>query len=68
MSEFCLECWNKIMEAKDPPRKYIISRDLDICEECGQWKRVIIREHSWYILKDAFQEWLAYRRSRKKGK
>ena len=55
MAEFCLECWNKIMETDDPPKKYLISRELDLCEECGQWKPVIIRIKWRYIL----TEWLA---------
>lgn len=48
MAEFCLDCWNKINEANDSKRKYIISKDLDLCEECGEWKNVIIAERRGY--------------------
>ncbi len=43
MAEFCLDCWNKIMGANDPPGKSIIFREPDFCEECGELKPVIIR-------------------------
>ncbi len=43
MAEFCLECWNKIMDTNDPKEKFILSRRPDFCEECRQWKPVIIR-------------------------
>ena len=35
MSEFCLEHWSKINETQD------------LCEECGQYKRVIVVERFW---------------------
>ena len=49
MAEFCLECWNKINDTNDDEKKYIISRDLDFCEECGEWKRVIVAERQGYF-------------------
>ena len=42
MAEICLECLNKIMGTDDPPKKFVISRELDLCEECGERKRVVI--------------------------
>ena len=56
MAEFCLDCWNKVMDTNDPPKKFIISRDLDLCEECGQWKRVIVRYKLRYIVAERFGE------------
>ena len=41
MAEFCLDCWNRINGTNDSPEKYIISKDLDLCEGCGEWKPVI---------------------------
>lgn len=35
MAEFCLECWNKIMDTKDSKRKFVMTRDLELCEECN---------------------------------
>jgi len=43
MAEFCLDCLNKMMGTNDPPGKYIISKEPDLCEGCGQFKPVIIQ-------------------------
>ena len=48
MAEFCLECWNKLMETNDPAEKYVLSKELDFCEECAQWKPVIVRIRRGY--------------------
>lgn len=47
MAEFCLECWNKINETQDSHWRYLLSLSKDLCEECGQYKRVIIKELLW---------------------
>lgn len=54
MAEFCLACWNKIMDTNDPPKKFILSRNLDLCEECGEWKPVIIRVKRRYLAGEWF--------------
>ena len=46
MAEFCLKCWNKINNSNDSEEIYIISKDLDLCEGCGKWKRVIVKRKS----------------------
>lgn len=48
MAEFCLECWNRINETNDGEERYVISKELDLCEGCGEWKRVIICERRYY--------------------
>lgn len=50
MAEFCLECWNRINEKEDKASKNIISKDLDLCEGCAQWKNVIIAEKKYYYM------------------
>ncbi len=50
MAEICLQCWNKINGTNDPPSKYIISKDLELCEECGKLTHVIIVERKYYYL------------------
>ena len=50
MAEFCLNCWNKINGTKDSERKYILSDYLDLCEECGECKPVIIMERKSYYM------------------
>ena len=38
MAEFCLDCWNRLNETDALPGKYILSKELDLCEGCGEWK------------------------------
>lgn len=54
MAEFCPDCWNKLMETNDPKKKFVLSRKPDFCEECRQWKPVIIRVKKRYLI----LEWL----------
>jgi len=42
MAEICLECWNKENQSKDKPIKYILSKELELCEGCGEYKHTII--------------------------
>lgn len=56
MAEFCLGCWNKIMKTADPPDMYLISKELDLCEECGELKPVIIRKKKRYLALAWLQE------------
>ena len=51
MAEFCLECWNEINESNDTENMYFLSKELDLCEECGQWKPVIIAAKPAYTLR-----------------
>ncbi len=46
MSEICLDCWNKENGTNYKKRKYVLSKDLCLCESCGKYKRVIIRERN----------------------
>ena len=56
MSEICLDCWNKLNESNDPARKYMLSWRRELCEDCGQMKRVIIRMRLPYIYLETTQE------------
>ena len=44
MAEFCPECMKRYhgYYAGDQ-KKYVLSKDLDLCEGCGEWKRVVVR-------------------------
>lgn len=48
MAEFCVECWNKLNDEKKPRAAYVLSLELELCEECGEWKRTIIAERTSY--------------------
>ena len=47
MAEFCWECFNKINAGSYPRWRYVLSLDLDLCEECGEWKRVVVCKRTW---------------------
>lgn len=53
MAEFCIDCWNKLSQTADLESKYVLSRDLELCEECGEMKRVIVAMRKRYL----FKEW-----------
>ena len=58
MADFCLDCWNKINDRNDPPDKYVLSREPELCEECGEYKRVIIMERKHYGLLFTFMDFI----------
>lgn len=44
MAEFCLDCLRKMDGINYKRSKFIISWERDLCEGCGQWKRVVVAE------------------------
>ena len=48
MAEICLECWNKENGSNDKAGKYIFSKELELCEECGEYKHTIVMYRSAY--------------------
>lgn len=57
MAEFCIECWNKLTGNDLPADKYILSEELDLCEECGQIKHVVIMEKKYYSRRKCKKLW-----------
>lgn len=53
MADFCVDCLNKLEEAVPPKPKsaYILSKELELCEECGQYKHIVIVERKYYWLR-----------------
>lgn len=47
MAEFCLDCWGKISGEEATESQYVLSEELELCEGCGEWKHVIVSEHSF---------------------
>ena len=56
MAEICVDCWCKEMGSADEAKKVLISRELELCEECGQYKPVVVRYKMRYIWEDRLQE------------
>ena len=50
MAEFCLECWNKMNNTNYPAKKFILTEENDLCEGCGELKKVVIMEKRHYYL------------------
>lgn len=42
MAEFCLDCLRKLDGKPYKPEKLVISKDLELCEGCGQWRHVVV--------------------------
>ena len=47
MAEICVECWNKMNETQESKWRYALSWSRELCEECGQYKHVIVAERYW---------------------
>ena len=56
MSEICLDCLNKILKTNDAETRYVISRDLDLCEQCGQYKRVVVKMRFRFRMKQVLED------------
>lgn len=56
MAGFCVDCWNKLMDTNLSPKKFILSKELDRCEECGKCKPVIVSIKRMYLLHEWFYE------------
>ena len=56
MAEFCVDCWNELNGTHDPKETFVLSRDLELCEGCGEWKHTIVTYHIrcflWWVLKN----------------
>lgn len=44
MSEFCYDCYKKILRGKKKKRQLVLSKHFELCEGCGKIKQVVIRE------------------------
>ena len=63
MAEFCLECLNKLNKTNDSKWRYVLSREKDLCEECGEYKRVVIVERVWSRVYRELTELIEYRKT-----
>ena len=63
MAEFCVSCWNALNGTNHPEEAYVLSWDYELCEGCGEYKRVIIARRKHYFLRMLINQFL----QRKKG-
>lgn len=58
MSEICFDCLQALTGGTEKEKMYIISKDFDLCEECGQFRPVVVRLKKRYIYWGNFKEWV----------
>ena len=63
MAEFCLECLNKLNKTNHSKWRYVLSWEKDLCEECGEYKRVVIVERVWSRVYRKLTELIEYRKT-----
>ena len=56
MAEFCKECWKKMNNFNDDSIRYVLSIELELCEGCGEYKRVVIDERPSNIIYYLFEK------------
>ena len=61
MAEFCVSCWNELNETDYPEEAYVLSWDYELCEGCGEYRRVIVAQRKHYLLRFAIWK-LFYRK------
>ena len=44
MAEFCFDCFKEMMETEDEQWRYVFTDELELCEGCAQYKRVVVNE------------------------
>ena len=64
MAEFCVSCWNEINETHYPEEAYVLSWDFELCEGCGEYKRVVTAKRKGYFLRLALGKFLPGRKIR----
>ena len=64
LAEFCFDCLEKQGQEDNQPMKredFIISKDLDLCEDCGEMKPVVIRYKRRLIIAERLREFFQRR-------
>jgi len=53
MAKLCVKCYQQECEEMGEPfaeRGLVISKDDDLCETCGEWKPVVVRQKKLWFL------------------
>ena len=65
MAEFCKDCYIAICGGSEND-KIILSKELDLCEGCGEYKRVVVSVRPTF--KYFIGEWREYRKYKRGNK
>ena len=57
MAEFCVDCWNKFTGNNLSANKYVLSEELELCEECGEYQHVVIVEKKYLFRRKHKKLW-----------
>ena len=49
MAEICIDCWIKETKGRKKRNGYVITKNLELCEICGEYKNVIICTRKVYL-------------------
>ena len=66
VAEFCLDCWNKLNGTKDLKWRYVRTWRKDFCEECEEYKKVIVVERRWSRIQKQISETMIYLANKRK--
>ena len=66
MAEICVDCWKKLYGTEDAKKMLVMSDELDLCEECGEYKPTIVRIKTRYLLMDLVHQWMEYYKLKKR--
>ncbi len=55
MSEICFDCLNEIFGGNEDVKDYVLSDDLELCENCGDYKIVVITTRDFHYYFDKFR-------------
>lgn len=44
MAEFCFDCFKEMMETEDKQWQYVLTDEPELCEGCGLYKKVVVKE------------------------
>lgn len=62
MAEFCPECYKRMYGEMPKGMQMVVSKELDLCEACGEWKPVIVRFRREWNLWRVLDWWMWWRR------
>ena len=51
MAAFCSDCLNRMNKTNKSEKQYIISKHTELCEGCGELKRVVIAKRGNFFLR-----------------